>query len=181
MVEPKKGVGTLWQDGVCLIPGALTVGWPAPADIPLPPIPSFRGRFSTPERERAVWHLLACSQKAKAWVYVAWPRLVADILRLTNERQYVRELKSGVLLQRFVQEPQMPVEGQTLQMFRLNAWGVEETYAVAHGIRELSQAQPPCVLHTHGFFHEHTVDAYGLTEFIVDILHRKSVRPVSSS
>ena len=169
-VTPTSGPGALWQNGVCAM-GPIVEGWRLPAEIGLPSVVGFRGKFSDAERERVVWHLLAAAQRAETWVWVSWPRLVCDILERADPKEFARQVKSGVLLQRFEQEPLMPKEGQTLQMFRHSDWGASETHAVAHGLRGLVADRH--VFQVQGMFHELTVDAFGLSKQIVDLLARK--------
>lgn len=174
----------MWQDGLHRMDA--TDAWPKPAEIWLPPSYDFGGRFSpVPAREQAVWQLLFTAQQTNCWVYVAWPRLVSDVLLRLDPKLHRRELISGKLLERFHSEPSPSSEGQTLQMFRNQPVGGVETRAIAGGLYELLMgARVVCVS---GIFYDLAVDAYGLTLPVVDLLYRKSVpshrlvRPASSS
>lgn len=174
----------MWQDGLHRMNA--TDAWPKPADIWLPPSCDFGGRFSPiPAREQAVWQLLSAAQQTNCWVYVAWPRLVSDVLLRLDPKLHRRELISGKLLERFYLESSPPSEGQTLQMFRNQPVGDAETHAIAEGLRELITDSR--VVRVPGAFHDQVVDAYGLTLPIVNLLYRNSVpphrlvRPASSS
>ncbi len=168
---PGRGSGALWQNGVCAM-GPMVEGWRVPSDISLPVEPGFGGKFSSRERERAVWYLLAAAQRSGTWVWVSWPRLVCDILKRTNSKEFERDVKAGAMLRRFTLEPNMPEEGQTLRMFCNSDWGASETHELAHGLRGLIAAKH--VFQVQGAFHDVVVDAFGLSKPVVDLLARKS-------